>query len=280
MRIEAFAPAKINLALHLTGRRDDGYHLLESLVVFADIGDRLWAEPNDRFHLTASGPFGAHVPMAGNLVERALTHDGIALPVAVHLDKNLPVASGIGGGSADAAAALRLRDRLGFPSMPDAAIAALGADVPMCMDRQPALVSGAGEQVTRIAGLAALNLVLVNPGVPVSTADVFSRRAGAFGSGLADLPAAPPVETLAAWLTHQRNDLEPVARLMVPQIDAALAALAAQDGCLLARMSGSGATCFGVFGSKAAASAAAEAILAGHEKWWVRACRSFGSGDA
>jgi 4-diphosphocytidyl-2-C-methyl-D-erythritol kinase len=271
--VSEFAPAKINLHLHVLGRRNDGYHLLDSLVVFAGIGDRLAVSPAQELSLSVTGPFAAALQGDGdNLVLRAARalagHAGIPAAGKLVLEKNLPVASGIGGGSADAAATLRLlcrfwrlqsdRDELQLLAR------GLGADVPVCLDSRPALMSGIGEILAPAPTLPDFGIVLVNPGVAVSTPSVFGARTGAFSD--------PAVfdrggNHLVATLRATRNDLEPAARLLAPIIGDVLNTLAAVPGCLLARMSGSGSTCFGLFEAPAAASAAAKAIM--RNEWWI-----------
>jgi 4-diphosphocytidyl-2-C-methyl-D-erythritol kinase len=270
-----FAPAKINLHLHVVGRRADGYHLLDSLVVFAGIGDRLTVSPADRLTLSITGPFAAGLEAgADNLVLRAARalaeQAGINPTGALALEKNLPVASGIGGGSADAAAALRLLCRFwGLdPSLPDQLAGALGADVPVCVAGVPALMSGIGEILAPAPVLPDVGIVLVNPGVAIATPAVFRTRSAAF-SDPAHFPAGgwTDAEALATTLHTTRNDLELPARQLAPAIDDVLDTLATIPGCLLARMSGSGATCFGLFPHPAAARAAAGSI--NRDGWWV-----------
>jgi len=270
-----FAPAKVNLFLHVISRRDDGYHILDSLAVFAAIGDRLRAKPADRLTLRVEGPFAAALqPEADNLVLRAARTladaAGIAPRAHLVLDKMLPVASGIGGGSADAAATLRLLSQLwGLPDEPDrlAGIAAsLGADVPVCLAGEPRRMGGVGEVLRPAPVLPPCGLALVNPGVAVSTPSVFRARSGAFSSP-ASLPERwPDAAALAATLRGLRNDLEAPAIQLQPVIAEAIDALAASPGCLLARMSGSGATCYGLFEDPAAAAAAAAALQP--SSWW------------
>ncbi|WP_206455763.1 4-(cytidine 5'-diphospho)-2-C-methyl-D-erythritol kinase [Aurantimonas marina] len=282
--IRLLAPAKINLALHVVGRRADGYHCLESLVVFAaDIGDRITValSPEAEDRLEFGGPFTADVPAgADNILLRAagfartlLAERGVALPpLAIHLDKQLPVAAGIGGGSADAAALLRMiADRV-----PDAAkrlareSIALGADVPMCLDGRAALITGIGETVSPLAGLPSLPLLMVNPRAPVSTAAVFARLPRC------DNPALPPlppggfrdIAALAAWLSQTRNDLEPTAVDMVPTIDDVRQRLI-DEGARFARMSGSGATVLGLFEDEDHMRRAGNRIKAANPGWWV-----------
>jgi 4-diphosphocytidyl-2-C-methyl-D-erythritol kinase len=272
--VREFAPAKINLHLHVVGRRRDGYHLLDSLVVFGGVGDWLSVSPADDLSLRVAGPFAAGLASeADNLVLQAARGladaAGIRATGALVLEKNLPVASGIGGGSADAAAALRLLCRF-WGSAPDlnGLARALGADIPVCLAGRPAVMSGIGELLAPAPPLPGAGLVLVNPGVAVSTPSVFRARAHGFSE-----PAAFPddgwrdIEGLVDSLSETRNDLEAPARSLAPVIGDALGVLAAVPGCLLARMSGSGATCFGVFASAKAAREAADGIR--RDGWWV-----------
>lgn len=271
--MQAFAPAKVNLALHVTGRRDDGYHLLDSLVVFAGVGDDLTFAPAAETTLAIDGPRAAGVPAdATNLVLRAAAQLQ-GPPVAIRLTKRLPAAAGIGGGSSDAAAALRGLLSMGHRPRGDLAALALslGADVPVCLAGRPARMSGVGERLAPLPPLPPLWLVLVNPGVPVSTRACFAALAGRFGARMDDPPSAgwPDAAALARWLAAQRNDLEPPARRLAPPVDSALAVLATTPGCLLARMSGSGATCFGLYADATAAGAAADRIGGANPAWWV-----------
>jgi 4-diphosphocytidyl-2-C-methyl-D-erythritol kinase len=274
-RLTEAAPAKVNLYLHVTGRRDDGYHLLDSLVVFAGIGDTLGATPADRLSLQVTGPFAAGLAgEADNLVLRAAralaAAAGVTAGGRLVLDKHLPVASGVGGGSADAAAALRLLCRL-WDVSPGAAelarlAAGLGADVPACLDGLAVRMGGIGERLWRAPALPACGLVLVNPGVAVATANVFRARRGAW-SDPASLPAGwDDAAAMATDLAELRNDLEPAALALRPVIREVLAALAATPACLLARMSGSGATCFGVYADADAARHALGPIR--RRDWW------------
>ncbi len=274
----ADAPAKINLFLHVTGRRADGYHLLDSLVVFAAVGDRLEARPATALTLRLAGPFAAALNGADNLVLKAARALQAAAAIAagadITLHKELPVASGIGGGSADAAATLRLLARLW--RIEESALLAglapsLGADVPVCLAGLPCRMSGIGEVLQPIADLPRLFLVLANPGRPLATKAVFARREGAFSAAAPPSPSGAEAAAFAAYLATTRNDLEAPALALLPVIGEVLAALRAQAGCLLARLSGSGATCFGVFAEKAAAEAAAGRLAAKHADWWLRA---------
>ena len=267
--ITEFAPAKINLCLHVTGQRADGYHLLDSLVAFADVGDRISCAPSDRLTLTITGPQAGNLPVTDdNLVLRAARAMGVA--AAITLEKHLPVASGIGGGSADAAATLRALARMTGTALPDAAaMLALGADVPVCLSGQPLRMQGVGEVLTPLPPLPDTHILLVNPRVAVATPAVFRALPCKVNPALPEVPAFASVTALANWLAVQRNDLEAPAISLAPQIAAVKAALAAQAGCLLARMSGSGATCFGLFAEAPLAKAAAIAIRAAHPDWWV-----------
>nr|WP_267905407.1 4-(cytidine 5'-diphospho)-2-C-methyl-D-erythritol kinase [Halovulum marinum] len=267
------ARAKINLALHVTGRRADGFHLLDSLVVFADTGDRLRARRAARTSLTVAGPFAAGLDAGpDNLVRRAAALMP-GCPAALALDKQLPLAGGIGGGSADAAAALRaLADLYRAPLPAPGAVLALGADVPVCLHGRAVRMRGIGEVLAPVPALPPLWCVLVNPGVACPTGPVFGALASPDNPPLPDFPDAfADAAALADWLCGTRNDLEPPARALVPEIARAGDAVAAQPGCLLARMSGSGATVFGLFARAAEARAAEAALSAASPAWWCRA---------
>lgn len=287
-RLTTRAPAKINLTLHVLGRRpEDGYHVLESLVAFAGVADTLTLDPGEGLSLAVSGPTaGPAGPLDDNLVLRAARHLAAALPGlrtgAFHLDKHLPVAAGIGGGSSDAAAALRLLAQanglpLDHPAL-TAAARATGADVPVCLDPLARMMRGAGEHLGPPLELKPLPAVLINPGVPVSTAPVFKALGLAVGQRLdgADHPAVEAglsADGVLAAIAPARNDLEPPALTVAPVIGEALALLREQAGCRLARMSGSGATVFAVFGDDAAAEAAARALRPARPDWWVESTR-------
>lgn len=272
MVIEEFAPAKVNLALHVTGRRADGYHILDSLVVFAGVGDTVSVERAAGLRLTLKGPMSAGLAgEADNLVLRAARFLGVD-GAELRLTKHLPVASGIGGGSADAAAAIRALCRLtGRPTPEPGATAVLGADVPVCLAGRPARMAGIGDVLERLPPLPTIWLVLANPGVAVSTPAIFAALARRDNPPLPDLPDLPTPRALADYLTTCRNDLETPARALQPVISTVLDTLAAQPDCLLARMSGSGATCFGLFAEEAGARAAAEAVAGAQPGWWVAA---------
>ena len=287
--ISLAAPAKINLFLHITGKRPDGYHRLESLAVFARdeaACDTLRAEPADDLSLTIDGPFAAALQgdQAENLVLRAARAladvAGIAPKARLTLTKRLPLASGIGGGSADAAAALKALRRLWRLDMDDAGLddaglaaigLKLGADIPVCLQSRPMLMTGIGEILQPAPALPAAWLVLANPGVSLATKDVFAALAGHFEpeQPLEDAPAS--AADLAIQLRARRNDLEPPARFLASEIDPVLAALRGQGGCLLARLSGSGATCFGLFAEARLAQIAAQGLSRAHPAWWVAA---------
>jgi 4-diphosphocytidyl-2-C-methyl-D-erythritol kinase len=266
------APAKVNLALHVTGRRPDGLHLLDSLVVFPRLGDLVEAEPAASLSLAIAGPFARDLSAGpDNLVLRAALLLGPGRGAALRLTKSLPVASGIGGGSADAAATLRLLARLWRAPLPSpASVLALGADVPVCLAGRSCRMSGVGDRLAPLA-LPPFWIVLVNPGVPLATAAVFAGLVARDNAPLPDPPALPSAEALFRWLAAQRNDLEPPAIVAAPPIADTLAALAAQAGCRLARMSGSGATCFGLFAGEAPALVAADALRRAEPAWWVAA---------
>lgn len=273
MQTSEQAQAKINLALHITGRRGDGYHLLDSVVAFAACGDRITVRPAAESSLNISGPFAQDLAdTSDNIVLRALSLFGPDVRAEVDLEKNLPVASGIGGGSADAAAVLRAVARMyRIPLPPDGQVLRLGADVPVCLMQRPVRMQGIGEVLTPLP-LPELHAVLVNPRVAVATGPVFealeSRTNPAIAMEGAQLGNA--TETIG-WLKTLRNDLQPDAILQAPAIGDMLAALHAA-GADLARMSGSGATCFGLFEDPGAADRAAAALQEGHPRWWV--CRT------
>ncbi|MDZ7904557.1 MAG: 4-(cytidine 5'-diphospho)-2-C-methyl-D-erythritol kinase [Cypionkella sp.] len=279
--LRVFAPAKINLCLHVTGQRADGYHLLDSLVGFADVGD--WVTlSRGAAGLALSGPEAGALRGGGeNIITRTLAAFG-AGDLTVHLEKNLPVASGIGGGSSDAAAAYRGALALtGRGARPEdaAALLALGADVPICAAAKPALMQGIGAQITPLPNLAALDAVLVNPRLPLSTPQVFAALANKANPATAPLPAQLSDQgALMGWLAAQRNDLQPAAQSVAPAISVVLAAIKG-TGARLARMSGSGATCFGLYANPATAARAAEGLRAKFPQWWVQPCQINGPVD-
>jgi len=266
-----FAPAKINLALHVTGQRSDGYHLLDSLVVFADVGDRVRVMPADKTTLEVTGPMATGCPTdETNLVMKAARL--FDLPVAITLEKHLPVAAGLGGGSSDAAATLHAMAELtGTHTIPEGATD-LGADVRVCLMRQAARMRGIGEDVQPVEGMPELSAVLANPGVEVATAEVFAALGDKTGAPMPKrIPRWRSDWSAIDWIAKQRNDLEAPAMQLAPVIGAVLDALRALPGARVARMSGSGATCFALFEDRAEADHAAELLSAQHPDWWVTA---------
>jgi 4-diphosphocytidyl-2-C-methyl-D-erythritol kinase len=278
------APAKVNLTLRVLGQRSDGYHEIESLVAFAEFGDTLSFSPGGELALTMRGPNAADAGEdADNLVlkaARALAARvaGIGLG-AFELDKRLPVAAGLGGGSADAAAALRLLARANNLPVDDGrlhdAARTIGADVPVCLDPRPRLMRGVGEILSAPLRLPPLPAVLANPGIALPTKSVFAAWKGAASEALPlDVTAAAKIgnrEEYLQLLATQSNDLEAAAIAIEPAVGEVLAGLRTLDGCRLARMSGSGATCFALFSSAAAAIEAAKALSSKYPHWWVRA---------
>ncbi|WP_192362560.1 4-(cytidine 5'-diphospho)-2-C-methyl-D-erythritol kinase [Mesorhizobium mediterraneum] len=281
------AHAKINLALHVTGRRADGYHMIESLAVFTRFGDRVEIEIADSDGFSVSGRYASAVPLDdSNLVVKARN----ALreqagprhmpPVAIRLEKNLPVASGVGGGSSDAATVLRGLAETWRLDLDDADLAriglSLGADVPMCLAAKPLIARGVGDELSAVPGFPALGLVLVNPGTAISTADVFNALSDRNNEGLPPLPRSLDFHSIRNWLEITRNDLEPAARAIQPTVGKALSVLN-KAGAGFARMSGSGATCFGLFETGNVAKRAAVDIRSRHPDWFVAATRSMTS---
>lgn len=276
------APAKLNLYLHVTGRRNDGYHTLNSLVAFAGLADAVAVETRKGggFSLTFDGPFAAALEDADdNLILRAAralaVHAGPEAGADIHLTKNIPVAAGLGGGSADAAAALLALDRLWGTHRSDLAdiALALGADVPVCLAAAPARVGGIGEKVEPAGPLPDMGLLLVNPGTGLATRSVFmaaDTSPAAFGAS-APAPGGPfaDADALLAALAGTGNDLDTPARAIAPAIGRVLEAMGGRAECRLVRMSGSGATCFGLYDDAAAAERAADAIRAAQPGWWV-----------
>ncbi len=273
------APAKVNLTLHVTGQRADGYHLLDSLVVFADVADEISVRPADDLTLTVSGPFAEGVPIDdSNLILRAAkalrSARGVTAGAALHLAKTLPHAAGIGSGSSDAAATLRLlADFWDVPELgvDDPAVLALGADVPVCLaGPAPYRMAGIGEELSPWPALPTAALVLVRPDVAVPTGPVFAGLATKNG---APMDVAPDLDfaSFAHWLSTQRNDLQPPAIDLVPEIGAVIAALESQDGVAFAGMSGSGATCFGLVSDIADATAVADALRKSYPNYWIAA---------
>jgi 4-diphosphocytidyl-2-C-methyl-D-erythritol kinase len=270
--VTAFAPAKINMTLHVTGRRDDGYHLLDSLVMFADVGDTISVRKGDETALEITGPMAAGVPVGeDNLALRAARM--MNTPAEITLDKHLPLAAGIGGGSSDAAATLRALSQLSGAPMPHDVLA-LGADAPVCVvGTGAARMCGIGADVRNAPGMPMLHAVLVNPMKPVQTAEVFRRLKNRDNPPMPDLPKDVDAATLIAWLSEMRNDLQEAAIEAEPAIAQVFATLEVTPGCLLTRMSGSGGTCFGLYADAETAASAAGRLQESHPGWWVMATR-------
>lgn len=281
------APAKINLALHVTGQRDDGYHDLETLAVFCEAGDRISAEenpavPGGEIDVTATGRFGADLPVgADNIVVKAAQALLATLPeracgLSITIEKNLPLASGMGGGSADAAATLLAVSHLcGIrdPGQLTDLAETIGSDVPMCLYSRALIARGRGEAITPLDDFPKFSILLVNPGTGVSTPRVFNALQQKSNPPLATLPATRDCEALSDWLAGQRNDLELPAISLVPIISEVLDDIG-NSGALLTRMSGSGATCFGLYSDFQQAETAALQIRQNHPDWWVQATLS------
>ena len=274
------APAKVNLTLRVIGRRADGYHDIESLVTFAELGDRLALTPGSELAVTVVGPGAGHTGAdSENLVlkaARALAASIVDLRLgAFSLEKNIPVAAGLGGGSADAAAGLRLLARANNlaahdPRLHEAA-RATGADVPVCLDPRPRLMRGIGDILSEPLPLPRLCALLVNPGIALPTKLVFSgwKADRSQPTPSATMNEMPDTQHLLDWLAREANDLEPPALALAPAIADVLSALRENAGCRLARMSGSGATCFALFLSAAEAAAAARRLRAQFPQWWI-----------
>lgn len=278
------APAKLNLYLHVTGRRDDGFHLLDSLIVFAGLGDDLTFLPSDELRLEIAGPFARDLAPQGpdeppNLVMRAadalMAEAGVTDKGAlVRLVKHLPVASGMGGGSADAAAALTGLSSLWGLRVPRARLMEialdLGADVPICLHGRPSFIGGIGEDIAPAPKLPETWCVLVNPLKPVSTPEVFKARTGDFQAPARFDEEPADAARLATLLAARTNGLEDAAERVEPAIGEVLDAIRGTEGVLLTRMSGSGATCFGLYADGETAGKAAIALMQGGRRWWVK----------
>lgn len=282
MRVRVFAPAKVNLTLHVGALRADGRHALESVAVFADVGDWIWAEDDDRPSLNLAGPFAAALAQErDNLAVRAArllaSEAGIARGVRLTLDKHLPIASGIGGGSADAAAVLRALDALWALNLSvrdmHRLAAQIGSDVSACVGSEPCFMTGAGDQISPLPDWPEMNAVLVNPGSVAPTGEVY-RRFDEMRLARPVSAQAPAITELAqaiAYIEAGRNDLTEPAKAIAPAIADVLALLAAHAP--IVRLSGSGATCFALAESAARAQKVASAVSAARPQWWVRATR-------
>jgi 4-diphosphocytidyl-2-C-methyl-D-erythritol kinase len=278
------APAKVNLTLQILGRRTDGYHELESLVAFASCGDLLTLHAGPVLELTVSGPTAAQSgAVADNLVLRAANALAATIPGLTlghfQLTKELPAGAGLGGGSADAAAALRLLAGANGLPLDDSRIVAVaratGADVPVCLDPQPRMMRGIGDTLSAPVALPKLGIVIVHPGIAMPAPPVFTALGLHRGEWRPVRPMSSPVpaerDALLRWLEAGRNDLEPPAISIAPAITDALHSIAGLAGCRLARMSGSGSACFGLFDTELAAAAAMRQLGGARPGWWVRA---------
>ena len=269
MEIKAFAPAKINLTLHVTGRRDDGYHLLDSLVVFADLGDRLTFTPGPELSMDVRGEFADGVPTdSRNLVWRAA--DAVGWTGHIQLTKSLPHGAGIGGGSSDAAATLGTLADQGH-DLPRGLTLSLGADVPVCLEGRAIRMQGIGDRLTAV-NLPHLPALLVNPNVQVPTGAVFNALATRDNPPMPEsMPEFDNADECAQWLRNQRNDLQVPAMNVAPEIEQVLDELKMTNRALVVRMSGSGSTCFALYPTMKDAHFAAYEIGAAHPDWWCRA---------
>lgn len=268
--ITRLAPAKINLTLHVTGQRDDGYHLLDSLVCFADFGDTISVTRAKQNRLEIVGPMAQGLPTdETNLVARAAYFIAPDKPFHIVLDKHLPAAAGIGGGSSDAATTLiAISELLDIPVPTGSEV--LGADVPVCLHHSAVRMQGVGEVITQVPPLPDVHGVLINPGVSVATPTIFKALAYKNNPQMGAVGTFKNVTELANWLATQRNDLQNPAIAQNPIIGDVLAAL---NGALFAAMSGSGATCFGLFASASDAVDAADELTKQHPNWWVQPCQ-------
>jgi 4-diphosphocytidyl-2-C-methyl-D-erythritol kinase len=276
--LRELAKAKINFYLHVTGKRPDNYHVLDSLVAFSDVGDKLEIIPADEITVTVTGPFAEVVPAKDNSVIKAAqalkTQFKVTHGAAITLHKNLPAGAGLGGGSADAAAALRLLSRFWKlkPTAPELhkISIGLGADVPACLRSTTLYVGGIGETLESGPVMAGLPIVLVYPGKPLLTRDVFMAHKAAFSSAPRHPHAFAERNALIQFLQKNKNDLQSTAITLLPEIGKALDALKTEQGCQLARMTGSGSTCFGCFSDISEAQAAAQKIAEKNPSWWVK----------
>ena len=285
--VSVFAPAKINLTLHVAGQRADGYHLLDSIVAFADVGDDLFIQIGNTVSVTTEGPEAAAVPADMNNLVLQVARLFKDMPGASFLlTKRLPVSSGIGGGSADAAAAFRglmtfwsggeVAAELYEPHRTpmSKALLKLGADIPMCLLSQAARIGGIGEEISPLPGMPPIDAVLVNPRRAVSTPAVFGAMQERSNPAMAQtLPSFAGFNDFVLWLAGQRNDMQSAAIALEPSIATVLTALQSDESCRLARMSGSGATCFGLYQGADAAKAAADTLQLNHPDWWVVATK-------
>ena len=269
---ETFAPAKVNLALHVTGRRADGFHIIDSIIMFADVGDHLTVSRSRKPKLLIKGPMAGNLPSNDlNIVMKAMQM--MDIPADIILEKHLPVAAGLGGGSSDAAAALMALSKLANKKIPSNAVF-LGSDIPACLLQKTARMRGIGDQVEEIPDMPTLHAVLANPGVKVATADVYRSLQFPANEAMPDnVPDKSDALGLATWLGGLRNDLEAPAIALEPAIQVTLDALRTSCGCLLSRMSGSGATCFGLYDNPISSMSAAKQLRIERPSWWVKAVK-------
>ena len=286
--IKAIAPAKVNLTLHVTGQTADGYHLLDSLVVFAGVADHISATIAPEMRMTVTGPFAFGVPTDGrNLMMRAAealrSARGVTVGAALTLEKQLPHAAGIGSGSSDAAATLAMLAELWKVAPLDAshpAVLALGADVPVCLRAPtPTRMSGIGETLSALSILPSCGIVLVRPPVDVPTGAVFQGLADKNGAAMTPLPIGSDFDGFAQWLSAQRNDLQAPAEKIAPVISQVIAKLRSLPGVRVAGMSGSGATCFGLVKDMATARHVARIVQVSNMDWWVTPAEVLGTGQ-
>lgn len=276
------APAKVNLYLNITGKRDDGYHLLDSLMVFVDVHDDIIIEPADgKITLDISGEYAKYLTddVENNLVikvaEALKAHTGdINLGAKMGLVKNIPIGAGLGGGSSDAACVLKALNRFWSAGLSKEELADIGirfgSDIVFCLEESAAFVSGAGEIVESVGVIPRLNILLVNPNIPLGAGDVYRKYSGKFSGSANREEFSYDSDSFVDFLAGQKNDLQEPAIVIVPEIENILSVINGQNGCLLARMSGSGTTCFGLFKDDLQAHKAVENIKAGHPNWWVR----------
>ena len=280
MVLSSVAQAKLNLYLHITGKRDDGYHLLDSLVVFTEFGDRITVEASDDLSLTITGEFATGLPTQDNIVMKAAhalrEKCGVSTGAKLAIEKLIPVGAGLGGGSSDAAAAMLLLNELWQTGLDKEQLAEiglpLGADVPMCVHQAPCMVSGIGEVIAPTPELPAFHLLLVNPRQEVLTAEVYRNFQLSERHQPADEMAG--YASLMEWLSAQRNDLQQPATTLCPIIQEVLVAIKETQDCTLTRMCGSGATCFGLYESQQNCIEASKRITSAHPDWWVQSTQS------
>lgn len=275
--LRALAPAKVNLYLHVTGRREDGYHQLDSLTAFTDFGDEIALSPANAFQLSLSGPFAAQTPLEQNLVEKTAYALAARLDIPpdfhVSLTKNIPAGAGLGGGSADAAAIARLMMHMsGKTGDIDDILLALGADVPACYRSDPLRFFGIGEGIELVRPFPTTPILLVNSGTLCPTADVFRALRDVSDSDKLPLPPLDNQDALFRFLKNTRNDLSLAAQSMIPNLAEVLQAIE-QTGSAIARMSGSGATCFGLYEDEEVCRRAAEMMTKTNPGWWIKATR-------